>query len=198
MTSLIIIFTALSLWGVIHSFLATNRVKSWVKETNINLFYTYRLIYNIFSLISFLPISYLVVGLSDTPIYQIPSPWVLISLLIQIVSGILMVVAFRQTGISNFLGIRILGKQINYEDDRMVTDGLYRIVRHPLYILGLIILWLNPFMTLNRLIFSLTITIYVLIGAVFEEKRLEANFGSQYKKYKMKTPMFIPKLKFNR
>jgi protein-S-isoprenylcysteine O-methyltransferase Ste14 len=39
-------------------------------------------------------------------------------------------------------------------------------------------------------------TIYILIGAYFEERKLSREFGAAYADYKSKTPMLIPWLKF--
>jgi protein-S-isoprenylcysteine O-methyltransferase Ste14 len=42
------------------------------------------------------------------------------------------------------------------------------------------------------------ITLYILIGARLEERKLLSQFGEDYRAYQQKVPMFIPGLKFNR
>jgi protein-S-isoprenylcysteine O-methyltransferase Ste14 len=39
-------------------------------------------------------------------------------------------------------------------------------------------------------------TVYILVGAYFEERKLLREFGAAYAEYKSKTPMLIPWLKF--
>jgi protein-S-isoprenylcysteine O-methyltransferase Ste14 len=73
---------------------------------------------------------------------------------------------------------------------------LYRWVRHPLYTAGLLFIWLTPIMTLNTLVVFIAATVYILVGAFFEERKLEREFGQAYREYKAATPMLIPGLKF--
>jgi protein-S-isoprenylcysteine O-methyltransferase Ste14 len=73
-----------------------------------------------------------------------------------------------------------------------MTGGLYHYVRHPLYTFSLLILWLSPTMTLNSFIVYLALTIYILIGIVFEERKLLREFGEEYANYRSITPMLIP------
>jgi methanethiol S-methyltransferase len=75
-----------------------------------------------------------------------------------------------------------------------VVAGLYKLVRHPLYTCGLILVWLPPVMTWNLLAFAIGATVYILIGAYFEERKLVAEFGQAYLDYRKRTPMLIPGL----
>jgi len=49
-------------------------------------------------------------------------------------------------------------------------------------------------MTLNRLVLWVILSLYILIGAYFEERKLLNDFGVEYAEYKAKTPMLIPGL----
>ena len=77
----------------------------------------------------------------------------------------------------------------------LVTNGLYRYVRHPLYTFSLLILWLSPSMSMNSVVVYAALTIYVLIGIFFEERKLLREFGQPYAQYKSVTPMLVPALK---
>ena len=68
-------------------------------------------------------------------------------------------------------------------------------MRHPLYTFGLLIIWLTPVMTYNMLILYFVLTLYIIIGAYFEEQKLLREFGQAYATYQSNTPMLIPKLK---
>jgi protein-S-isoprenylcysteine O-methyltransferase Ste14 len=72
---------------------------------------------------------------------------------------------------------------------------MYRWVRHPLYTAGLLIIWLFPIMTCNLLALNIGMTLYILLGAVLEERKLEREFGEAYAQYKSRTPMLIPFLR---
>jgi len=80
----------------------------------------------------------------------------------------------------------------------MVTNGLYRYVRHPLYTAGLVIIWLIPLMTYNLLALILGLTIYIFVGAYFEERKLLLEFGDVYAEYRQRTPMLVPRIRISR
>jgi protein-S-isoprenylcysteine O-methyltransferase Ste14 len=47
-------------------------------------------------------------------------------------------------------------------------------------------------MTTSLLAFNLAGTIYLYVGSIFEERRLIAEFGDDYRKYQQQVPRFIP------
>ena len=157
----------------------------------------YRISYNIFSVVSFLPILWLMVVLPDRMLYQIPSPWIYLSLAGQLAAVVLLAVGVLQTDTLSFVGLRQLfeGKE---RSSRLVTNGLYHWVRHPLYAAGLLFIWLTPVMSQNSLVVIIAATVYILMGVFFEERKLEREFGAAYREYKAVTPILIPGLIFGR
>jgi protein-S-isoprenylcysteine O-methyltransferase Ste14 len=193
--SILYIFLFLLLWGLIHSLIASLAFKSFLtKLLGKPLMRGYRLFYNIFSVISFLPILYLVAILPDVRLYSIPAPWSYLMLLGQGVSAVFMIVGVLQTDTFYFVGLRQLFEQ--EKPAKFVTNGLYRLVRHPLYTAGLLFLWLSPQVTVNSFTMVVAATIYILIGAYFEERKLLREFGEIYAEYKSRTSMLIPWTKF--
>ena len=71
------------------------------------------------------------------------------------------------------------------------TPGLYRHVRHPIYLGWLLILWASPIMTVTHLVFAAGMTIYMLVGIQFEERDLAVELPD-YQQYKRKVPMLLP------
>ena len=187
-----IILLSLALWGLVHSILASHFAKDMSKgflgSGGMRL---YRLGYNIFSVISFAPILYLLVILEDTPLYQVSPPWSWLMLGGQALSALLLLVAVLQTDTLSFIGL----KQLFIEEQGsgpLVTRGLYTLVRHPLYLFSLLFLWLSPSMSLNTFVFNIGVTLYFVIGAYFEERKLLRDFGEAYAEYRRKTAMLIP------
>ena len=76
---------------------------------------------------------------------------------------------------------------------QLVLTGLYRWMRHPIYTAGLLFIWLMPVMTANLLALNIGLTIYFIIGALFEERKLVREFGEEYLQYRKVTPMLIPR-----
>ena len=79
-------------------------------------------------------------------------------------------------------------------DLKFVTPALYRLVRHPIYVGWLGIVWFTPVMTLTHAIFAIGATGYILVGIKLEERDLEAAHP-EYSQYKRKVPALIPSFK---
>lgn len=189
-----LIFT-IALWGIVHSLLASIRFKNFLRRTLGDSFMKlYRLLYNIFAMVSIAPVLYLMVSLPDQTLYQVPAPWNILMRAGQLISLLFLIVAVLQTDVLSFVGLRQLIEEEKKGD--LVISGLYRFVRHPLYTFSLGILWLSPSMTVNSFIVYAALTIYILIGIIFEERKLLREFGQEYAAYQSITPMLLPGLKF--
>jgi protein-S-isoprenylcysteine O-methyltransferase Ste14 len=185
---------SIALWGLVHSWLASLGFKDFARRALGDSFMRfYRLLYNLFAVISFVPSLYLMVTLPDKLLYQIPAPWSYLMLAGQVLSILLLLASAMQTDLLSFAGLRQLFEEEKQGD--LVTGGLYRSVRHPLYTFSLLVLWLSPSMSLNSLVVYASLTVYILIGIFFEERKLLREFGQDYADYKSSTPMLIPGLK---
>jgi protein-S-isoprenylcysteine O-methyltransferase Ste14 len=189
--SFLIILT-IAIYGVIHSLLASLEVKGlargWFGSSADR---WYRLAYNLFAAFSFLPVIMLVLLLPDRHLYTIPFPWIILSMAIQFLGVVGIIVGIRQTGLGSFFGLEQLINPHKDASTVLVTTGLYRWVRHPLYTAGLLLIWFTPLMTRNLLFASLGLTLYLLSGAYFEERKLLREFGDIYAEYRRRTPMLI-------
>ena len=65
-------------------------------------------------------------------------------------------------------------------------------MRHPIYSFSFILLWLMPVMSWNLLALAIGLSLYMLIGIGFEERKLVAEFGQAYVEYRQRTRMLIP------
>ena len=79
-----------------------------------------------------------------------------------------------------------------YRPLTFATPGLYRFVRHPLYVGFLFAFWATPIMTAAHLFFAVMTTAYILIAIRFEEHDLVAEHGARYSEYRQQVPMLIP------
>lgn len=195
----IMILLAVALYGFLHSWLASVTVKAALRRRfGAGVDRWYRVAYVVFVTFTFFPLPVLVEFLRDRRLYFIPFPWLIFTSAVQIAAIGLLVVGLLQTGVWRFIGLRqILQEERQSGDDhpkatRLVTGGLYRYVRHPLYTAALIFLWLTPVMTLNLLALNLGLTGYILVGIIFEERKLVIEFGEEYLQYRRRTPALIP------
>ena len=68
----------------------------------------------------------------------------------------------------------------------------YKFVRHPIYTGFLLAFWATPDMSQGHLLFSIGMTIYILIGIRYEERDLKAHLGEVYIEYTRRVGMVVP------
>ena len=73
-----------------------------------------------------------------------------------------------------------------------VVRGPYRWVRHPLYFAILVLFWAYPDLTLDRLLFDVLWTVWIIVGTRLEEADLLTDFGEDYARYRREVPALVP------
>jgi methanethiol S-methyltransferase len=185
-----IIFIEFVVYGTLHSVLASVHIKKGVEDKYPSYSKYYRLAYSLFAVITLLPILYSVYALPRIIFYSIKPPLLYITLIIQGLAGLILLFGVLQTDNFSFLGISQAFFPAVHQDN-LVKTGLYHYVRHPIYSLGLVIMWLFPVMNSNYFFFAISITLYIFIGARLEEAKLSKAFP-EYDSYRQATSMFIP------
>jgi len=99
-----------------------------------------------------------------------------------------------------FLGLFLMSKgwgSIHSANGELVTDGIYRYVRHPQYLgliittVGLLIQWPT---IITLAMWPVLVVMYYRLAKKEEKEAIEA-FGERYEEYKRHTPMFFPSLR---
>lgn len=70
--------------------------------------------------------------------------------------------------------------------------GAYGLVRHPLYLAIILLIWAVPDLTTDRLLFDVLWTAWIVLGTILEEADLVAECGESYRAYQRIVPMLIP------
>lgn len=81
-----------------------------------------------------------------------------------------------------------------YTQSEFRVPGLYRWVRHPLYVGWALAFWVAPTMTLGHMLFASTMTLYMALASKVEERDLVRVFGRQYEDYQRRVPAIVPRL----
>lgn len=189
------------LFGFSHSYFASNRIKQLILRKHGNYIAFYRIIYNIFSFITF----YLIYKISPRPdliIYDLEYPFDIIIFILQAVSLLGLIWTGFKVDWKEFLGISQIVRWYNGEykiedlDDSSVflKKGPYKLSRHPIYLFTIIFLALCSTMDMFYLVFLVCIVIYFYIGSFFEEKKLLGKFGKDYSDYMKNVPRIFPRV----
>jgi methanethiol S-methyltransferase len=88
--------------------------------------------------------------------------------------------------------LRKIGKKEPPPPMPLSMSGPYRYVRHPFYLFCLVLFWACPKLTLDRLLYNVLWSVWVVIGTLLEERDLVMDFGEPYREYQREVPMLIP------
>ncbi|GAB4145066.1 MAG: hypothetical protein Fur0015_12570 [Ignavibacteriales bacterium] len=197
----VIIILLFALFGISHSFLASDSLKKKLAEKIGNRIAFYRLFYNVSSFFLFIVI-YEISPKPDVMIYDLDYPIDIIILALQVFPIAGLIWSMRQNDLKEFLGInqiiRYLRNEYDYLelDEKSVfrKDGAYKYSRHPIYFFSIIFLLLRPSMDLFYLTFVLILTAYFFVGSIYEERKLISKFGNDYLVYREQVPRIFPKI----
>ncbi len=184
-------FVLVILWffyGLIHSVLASKKIKNIVSVAY------YRLVYNFIAIVLFMGLLVYQWRLPKDQLWQA-------NMLSQAVGAALFLLglwvlakAFSGYDLSEFSGFDAFQKDKN-KVLVFKNEGILKIVRHPIYT-GTILVVIGLFVydgLLRSLITACCAIFYIRVGIYFEEQKLIAEFGETYKKYQQKVPMLFPK-----
>jgi protein-S-isoprenylcysteine O-methyltransferase Ste14 len=88
------------------------------------------------------------------------------------------------------VAINLAGRRM--PEPHFKTPGLYKLVRHPIYLGFIIAFWAAPVMTVGHLLFAAVTTTYIFVGIYLEERDLTDLFGDQYRQYRQRVGMLFP------
>lgn len=183
-----------TLYYVLHSVFAATSVKQHFKGLLGKYFRYYRLAYSIFATLTLLLLLWFQ--------YSWSVPLLFDSFLIKVIAFFFLVIPglfIMYISIKKYFfllsGVRSI--YLATPPAELKVEGIHRYVRHPLYSGTILFVWglFFIFPLVNNLMAVVLLTAYVLIGIVFEEKKLVNEFGDQYIKYMNEVPGLIPNFK---
>ena len=181
-----------------HSALISTTLTNFVKQKTGNAYRFYRLFYNIFSIVTLVPVILYTLSIKQQPFfvwdgYLLPIKYILIA------TGIIFfILGGQRYSFSQFSGIRQIREGIDQKlinkTGKLSSSGILGAVRHPFYAGMFPLIWARDlditFFTVN-----IILSAYLIIGSVLEERKLVLEFGDTYREYQQKVSMLFP-LKF--
>ena len=114
---------------------------------------------------------------------------------IGVLGVVVLVLALREYDLGRFSGMaQIRAQKKGFplpEDEPLITGGLHLFVRHPLYLGIYLILWGRATGDFG-LATAVWGSVYLVIGAAFEDRKLLALYGDEFRDYKDRIPAVIP------
>ncbi len=114
---------------------------------------------------------------------------------IGVLGVVVLVLALQEYDLGRFSGMAQIRAQMKgitlSEDEPLITGGLHLFVRHPLYLGVYLILWGRATGDFG-LATAVWGSVYLVIGAAFEDRKLLALYGDEFRDYKDRIPAVIP------
>ena len=76
----------------------------------------------------------------------------------------------------------------------MPTQGLFRLIRQPIYVAFALTLWTPPVWTPDQLVLATAFTAYCLLAPRLKERRFAARYGARFDRYRATVPYALPRL----
>lgn len=181
------------LYFSIHSLFASLRFKQFVLLAYPEIMPWYRLVYNLLAIVLLIPPVFLMLMYPGDLVWQWSGNWRYLanSLALLAIAGFIF--SLRSYDSSEFLGTRQLkeSRKDIKERESFHLSVFHRYVRHPWYAFALILIWTRD-MYVSYLISAVLMSLYFIIGSYFEEKKLVAYHGDQYRLYRKHVAALIP------
>jgi len=79
-------------------------------------------------------------------------------------------------------------RELPQERREFQPRGAYRLLRHPVYLSFLGLIWFTPIVTLDRAVLIAIWTGYIYVGSVLKDRRLAFFIGDRYREYQASVP----------
>lgn len=76
----------------------------------------------------------------------------------------------------------------------MPTQGLFRLIRQPIYVAFALTLWTAPVWTPDQLALAVSLTAYCLLAPCLKERRFASRYGDRFERYRARVPYVLPRL----
>lgn len=184
-----------SAWCGLHSLLITPAVSGRIQNRWGGYFAYYRLGYNLFSLLTLLPLWFYTKSLSGLTGALWSWPYSLVQGLMALLAVVAFVAGGRAYDLPFFLGLRQIkdsrATSLLSAPGPLRSWGILGMVRHPWYTGGMLLVWAQK-MDFPILIMSLILSVYFIVGALLEERKLTRLYGQVYCEYQREVSMFFP------
>lgn len=184
-------------WCIMHSVLIDPSVAGFLKGRIPGLTRYYRLLYNGLSLVTIVPLI-LVTRMADGPVII---AWEGYGMAVRIFLLVLVFLLFKggaaKYDINYLLGLKQLqtGEEhlLLSDTEEFTETGVFAITRHPWYFGSLILLWsILPEYPRPVFLVACILSIYLVIGTMLEERKIVAQYGDRYRRYRRRVSMLFP------
>jgi len=186
------------LWIVycaLHSLLAATSFKMKAQAFMKESYKYYRLFYTLFAFGGLVALLVLQLNTRTFQVFHATRTIELAGAFVTLSGLLIMAVCIKKYFLS-LSGIKSLVTDTAVQQNTLVVTGIHRFIRHPLYLGTFLFIWglWIVFPAASLLVSNSIITLYTLVAIRWEEEKLIAEFGNNYREYREKVPALLPRL----
>jgi methanethiol S-methyltransferase len=183
------------IWCTIHSGMIWVTVTDSLKRRLGSYFRFYRLFFNLTAIVTIIPVILYGRSLHAPVIFRWEGFMIAFQIFLLVMGILLFFAGARHYDMLQFLGIRQIRTGASHgaltATGRLHTTGILRITRHPWYLGAIMLLWAGD-LNASTLVGNIILTLYLIVGAVLEERKLVLEFGEDYRRYQKRVSMLVP------
>jgi len=183
------------IWCAIHSGMIWVTVTDYLKRRLGSAYRFYRLLFNLVAGVTLIPVVLYSLSIQGPVVFRWSGFMVVFQVFLLVGGVVLFLAGARHYDLFEFLGFRQIVTGTSHgaltQTGQFDTTGILRITRHPWYLGALMLIWAGD-LHVSTLVGNLILTVYLVVGATLEERKLVREFGEEYRGYQRRVSMLIP------
>ncbi len=191
----VLLAAAWSVYCAVHSLMIAPPFLSWVRERFPDGHRFHRLFFNLFSILTLIPVVAYSLTLTSSPLFEWDGRLRWLQALLILIGLALLWAGARAYDFREFMGLAQLSdpdacRSIGTNCE-LSTKGVLGLLRHPWYTAALFLLWARD-LDSAAIVTNTVLSVYIVIGTLLEERKLIAAYGQAYRDYQQNVSMFLP------
>lgn len=184
-------------WCAMHSILIDASAVGLIRNYAPGLTRYYRLLYNGFSLVTLIPLIIVTRMAEGQVIVSWEGYAVSVRILLLVAAFLLLKGGAKKYDLVYFLGVKQLqtGEEhlLLSDTEEFTETGVFGITRHPWYFGTLLLIWsILAKYPLPVFLAVCILSVYLVIGTMLEERKIVAQYGDSYRRYRQRVSMLFP------
>ena len=155
----------------------------------------YRLFFIVVSTLTLIPVVLYASYARTEPIFRWDGYMHIIRVLLLVAASLLFLLGARRYDLGQLLGFKQIREGVSNKGiagaGELDTSGVLNIVRHPWYVATILLIWARN-LDISTILVNAILTLYLIVGAHLEERKLLLEFGDRYRSYQRSVSMLIP------
>ncbi len=182
-------------WCVLHSALISITVTEFLERRLAAHYRFYRLFFNFFAVLSLAVVILYQWSIRTAPVFDWNDYLRVIQGMLIGLGLLLFVLGARRYDARRFLGLTQIKEGVSTRamthGGELDTSGISSVIRHPWYLALLLLIWARP-LDPSVIVLNAVFSVYIVIGAFLEERKLVREFGEKYRDYQQRVSMLLP------